>query len=399
VENGVLPVGALSIVSIYSPRIFVVIISPRTEIRARTWPTHSLTKPGGWRPNRRCRVFIFMEIIDRHPGDTFLMLRASYVNICNGNLVAAALIHIFEQWHINKIKTREQDRRYRTSNALQTPRDTLMEGLYQWHTTADLERQLMGLGKRDKIQEARAQLVSMGIITEHRNPNPKFAFDKTTYFIFYPESVATYLDLRRQPAADISTASVPLSDRTTENSQREGENRNYTNITSIDHDKDHHKDIPAADAPGDKKQATKPDKKRKKSPGAEIDTDWQRWVDRYEDHVKARNDGAGHRWDGAQLGPQGLKGVRLHLVKISTKLDGKTDDDCGFGAWCFILDHWDALGDDWLRGQFDLTVILKKITDILNRLRNATNTNRGAHPSGNGKLSPGAARFEAIKNY
>jgi hypothetical protein len=152
---------------------------------------------------------------------------------------------------------------------------------------------------------------------------------------------------------------------------------------------------PAADAPGDKKPPTKPDKKRKKSPGAETDTNWQRWVDRFDKHVQDHNE-IGHRWDGAQLGPQGLKGIRQHLVRVCLKFEGKTDEDCGFGAWCYILDNWDKLGDEWLQGQFDLTVILKKITDILNRLRNGTNANRGIN---SGKPGTSEARVEALRNY
>lgn len=127
------------------------------------------------------------------------------------------------------------------------------------------------------------------------------------------------------------------------------------------------------------------------------DTEWQRWVDRYEAHVVARNGGIGHHWTKAQLGPQGLKGLRAHLVRVSTKEAGRTDEDCGFGAWCYVLDHWDALGDEWLQGQHDLCVLLKKITDILNRLRHAgTHAHRGTHP---GRAGASAERNEALRDY
>lgn len=335
-----------------------------------------------------------MEIIERHPGDTFLMIRASYVDICNGNIVAAALIHIFEQWHLVKIKARDQERR-KVSNG-QSQKDILIEGLYQWHTAADLERQLMGLAKRDKIQEARTQLVSMGIISEHKNPNPKYSFDKTTYFVFYPDAVSNLLTFRREPSADIHPSLSQKSERVTENRQRETENRDYTYTTSIDNDIDNSKEVSGAGAPVDRKPDKPADKKKKVSPPAEKDTDWQRWVDRYEDHVKKHNGDIGHNWNGAQLGGSGLKGLRRHLVKVSTKVEGKSDEDCGFGAWCYILDHWDKLGDDWIAGQFDLTVILKKITEILNRLRNATNENRGLNSA---KSGTSEKRVAALKDY
>lgn len=325
------------------------------------------------------------------------MIRASYVDICNGNIVAAALIHIFEQWHLVKVKNRDQYRKNKDSDASLS---AVVEGLYQWHTTADLEGQLMGLAKRDSIQMARVQLVSMGIISEHRNPNPKYAFDKTTFFIFHPDAVETYIDAKQrlrnsdnsQPAPDIRTSS-------TENRARSADDRQNTYTTSIDDDKYHNKDIPAADASGAKNTAKKRDRKKAKAPGAEPDTDWQRWVDRYEEHVKKWNGGLGHRWAPVQLGPQGLKGIRQHLVQISTKLEGKSDDDCGYGAWCYILDNWESLGDEWLAGQFDLTVLLKKITEILNRLRNATNKNRGIN-TGNGRGNGTSAdRVAAVADY
>lgn len=152
----------------------------------------------------------------------------------------------------------------------------------------------------------------------------------------------------------------------------------------------------AANATGDKKP-TGQKKRERKAPGAG-DTDWQRWVDRYDQHVKKFNEDLPHRWDGAQLGPQGLKGIRQHLVKISTKIEGKSEEDCGYGAWCYILDHWETLPDEWLRGQFDLTVLLKKITDILNRLKNGTQTNRGNNTGG---VKPGTSqqRVDALENY
>jgi hypothetical protein len=154
--------------------------------------------------------------------------------------------------------------------------------------------------------------------------------------------------------------------------------------------------IPTA-AAGPEKPELPPKAKPEKS--EKPDLDWQRWVDRYELHVKKQNDGLGHHWTKVQLGPQGLKGIRTHLVKISTKLPGNSDDDCGYAAWEYVLDHWKDLGDEWLGKQFDLTIVLKKITDILNRLKNAANINRVASAGGNGKTSTSAARNQALRDY
>lgn len=336
-----------------------------------------------------------MSIIDHSAEDTFLILRASYVNICNGNLVAAALIQIFERWHVVKIKTRDQERSYRRSNAMQTPANVLIENLYQWHTSADLEKQLLGLGKRDKIQEARTQLVSMGIITEHKNPNPKFAFDRTTYFIFHPEAVQTYLELRREyPATENPQPTPPDSDRVTENRQRETENRDYTYNTSIDNDTDNDKKVPGAGAPGDIPPPIKPKKRRERATPGAGDVNWQRWVDAWHEFFKARHDGIEPAWSGSQL--SSLKKLRLYLCKVAIGSTNGTLDDDGFTAWKYILDHWNEL-DDWQRQQFDIGVVYQKINNILTQLRNGTAKNRGIITGA--KPGTSQARVDALANY
>lgn len=180
---------------------------------------------------------------------------------------------------------------------------------------------------------------------------------------------------------------------------------------------DHQQGGPIPDTPSDVKPAggpdtrsrasatrpaakKKPEKKKAPGPPPAPDKDWQRWIDRYEVHVKAHNDGIGHNWqDRSQLGENGLKGIRQHLVKVSTRVEGKSDDDCGYGAWDYILTNWENLHDDFLQRQFDLTVIRKKITDIINRLKTNGSTNSKSATSGGGKAGHSARREEAIREY
>ena len=157
---------------------------------------------------------------------------------------------------------------------------------------------------------------------------------------------------------------------------------------------------PAADAAGQAKKPTPDPKKKKtapkKTPGpAEPDRDWQRWVDRWFDHFKKLHDGLDPMFNPAQA--SALKSLRIYLCKVATQVPGKSVDDCGYLAWCYILDNWEKLRE-WLQGQFDLTVVLKKINDILNSLKNATNTNRGSNSGG---VKPGTSqqRVDAVRNY
>jgi hypothetical protein len=328
-----------------------------------------------------------MNLVTREVGDTFLMIRTSYVAICNGNHVAAALIHIFEQWHIAKLKQREQDRKARPHNSGSVG-VVLSEGLYQWHTTDELVHQLMGLAKKDTILTARRQLVSMGIISEHRNPNPKYGFDKTTYYIFHPEVVNSALELRAGDRTTESAGSMP------ENRHGVDENRQSTYITSIDNDIENDKDIPAADRGSGPDPVPKKKGGKKKTAGP-ADGEWQRWVDAWHNFVTARN-GVAPLFNGAQLGA--LKALRKHLTSVATPIEGKTPDDTGFVAWEYILKNWDRL-DDWLRSQLDLTVVLKKINDILNQLRNGSSNGTRQNNTGGAKSGTSAERVDAILNY
>lgn len=162
------------------------------------------------------------------------------------------------------------------------------------------------------------------------------------------------------------------------------------------------KETPAADAAGEKKPAPDPPKEKKparprakSAPGSEIDHDWQRWVDAWFDFFKAKHDNIDPMFNPAQA--SALKRLREYLCKVATQVDGKSRDDCGFAAWTYILDNWDRLRE-WLQEQFDLTLILKKINDILNSLKNGTKSNRGTNSSG---VKPGTSeqRVDAIKNY
>lgn len=153
---------------------------------------------------------------------------------------------------------------------------------------------------------------------------------------------------------------------------------------------------PATESLGAKAPSKKKHASQKKGEEKGKDPDWQRWVDRYEEHVKKHNNHIGHRWDGSQLGPQGIKGIREHLVKIAHKKEGASADDCGFEAWGYILDNWENLRDEFLQREFDLTVILKKITNIINRLKDAgSKTNRGTTAAG----GTSQQRVDAVQNY
>lgn len=336
--------------------------------------------------------------VPRLAGDTFIIIRTSYVRICQGDVTAAALLHIFEQWHNTKLASRENHIDLDDRQGKETPLPTL----WQFHKTKDLEDQLMGIGKRHSIEKARQMLVELGILQMGRNPNKKYKFDATTFYLFKPEVLTNLLEMLPGTSAfaENSSGPVPKSTTTTAENSKAIPKDSPTNNSGTSE---------AAQPP----EATGANPEPVKDKTEVKDTDWQRWVDRYEDHVRQHNAGLtwpeycqqksmrddwiGHNWkNGSQLGKSGLKGLREHLVSIAKAVEGTKPDDAGFAAFCYMLENWEKL-ENFLRKEFDLTVILKKITNIINQLKNGAQTNKGNN--GGSGTGTSAQRVNAVSNY
>lgn len=323
-----------------------------------------------------------MNIIKRESGETFLIIREKYVALCNGNVVAAALIHIFEQWHVSKLRTRKQMRENSVASVLTRHQEFLIDGLYQWHTNAELESYLMGLAKKDTILAARRQLESMGIISEHKNPFSKI--DNTVFFIFHPDQVNELLEVRNaSEKIRLDVAGNSPAPKAEESS----ENRQYNKDSLLNSNKDFIVDRGSTD-----KSSTIP----KNKPVKNNDKDWQwaKWVNAWFIFFQSKNDGRDPLFDGAQT--KALKNLRKYLIKISDDGNADTDtDEAGLQTLLFIFNNWEKL-DDWQRTVFDLTVIVKKINEFINRIKNGATTDRLADQHKNGISK---SREQALRDY
>jgi hypothetical protein len=253
---------------------------------------------------------------------------------------------------------------------------------WTYHTSKSMAESFPYLSEK-QIWLALDRLVKAGVVMK-ANYN-KTGYDRTIWYAFVlesfwicPEGKFHFPYRENLPSTD----GEPIPDNSTDNKP--------DNLFPID------------DAIGDQKP--KPQQKKsvvKKK--VSHDKDWQRWVDRWDQFFRKRHNDTPPMFNGAQLGPSGLKGIRKHLIAISTKFEDKSEDDCGFLAWDYILNHWDQMGDNFLQSQFDLTVILKKINDILNRLKNGTTkttrTNQQNSASSSlGKKSGGFVHFANAVN-
>lgn len=130
-------------------------------------------------------------------GERFVIIRDSYVKICDGNHCAAALLSFFEYWHNIRLEQSvkaEQANKIAEMHGDPPTQDTT---LWQFHTVEQLERGLIGLYKKKTIAEAIDLLVVKRFIHVGRNPNPKYAFDKTRWIMLRPSVINAAMEQNR----------------------------------------------------------------------------------------------------------------------------------------------------------------------------------------------------------
>lgn len=121
--------------------------------------------------------------------EPLILIRASQVQICDGNHCAAALLSYFEYWHnirLAQAAQAEHHNRVAESHGEMGTQDT---SLLQYHTEEKIEAGLLQLYGRTTIRKALAVLVAKDYVSLHANPNKRYGFDRTHYFLFHPEVV------------------------------------------------------------------------------------------------------------------------------------------------------------------------------------------------------------------
>ncbi|PZV02433.1 MAG: hypothetical protein DCF32_15030 [Leptolyngbya sp.] len=113
-----------------------------------------------------------------------------------GDPAIGALISFFDYWH--SVRVDELKRAGHLNEVAQGhgDRPTQDMSLLQYHTLDDLEQALMGIAKRTKLKGLIRVLEQAGIISRHRNPNDRYKFDRTTYYLFHDDVVNRYLEAR-----------------------------------------------------------------------------------------------------------------------------------------------------------------------------------------------------------
>jgi hypothetical protein len=328
--------------------------------------------------------------IPRIADDTFLVIRTSYVRICRGDVTAAALIHIFEQWHNVKLAARQNFIDMDERPDIETPPPPL----WQFHKNDDLEAMLMGIGKRDRIDRARKLLQEMGVIDIGRNPNKKYKFDATTFYLFHPEVVT---DLLKQLPPIAGNPAAPVSENDTDEPVLKTGNIGAENSRAIPKDspsKDSEGNIPAQ-APGEinGKPKTAAAGGKKATPAAPPRPYWQRLVDTWYDFYKSKFPGEEPNFLRRQ---PAVFGQLVDLLQArAKKKKAEWTETYAVDALKYFLKI--AFAEDWLSKHFLLTNLVDQFDAVYAR---AATNGTGKQPAGGAPVQNVAARGpEAELNY
>ena len=126
--------------------------------------------------------------------EPIIIIRQSYVEFCNGNVVAAALVSFFEYWHNIKLAICIKNKQINDIAEKHGDNRSQDEKLYQFHTNKELQMGILNIGGESKINSSLKELVEMKLITIHKNPNPRYKFDKTNYFLLNDEILQELID-------------------------------------------------------------------------------------------------------------------------------------------------------------------------------------------------------------
>lgn len=171
----------------------------------------------------------------RHENNSPLVIvRKQYIDLFDGHLGAAVMLGYFEYWHNIRLAQSEKSRQANAIAEKHGDNGTQDASLYQFHRTQDIIDAMMGVIGRPAIKSGIDILIERGFLTRTRNPNPRYAFDKTAFYILHPEAVNSALsasscdnddtEAARPSNRNVNTVEQKLSDGLTETGRTITEN-------------------------------------------------------------------------------------------------------------------------------------------------------------------------------
>lgn len=129
-----------------------------------------------------------------HPEkESLLLIRAWQLKFCDNNACAAALLSYFEYWHGIKLEMTTKNRKSNDVAEAHGDVRTQDESLLQFHSHNELIEGILAIYGKGAVIAANKLLEEKGAISVHRNPNPRYSFDKTNYYLFHPDVCNAWL--------------------------------------------------------------------------------------------------------------------------------------------------------------------------------------------------------------
>ena len=126
----------------------------------------------------------------RHPEkEPLVILRQSYVELCQNNHCAAALLNLFEYWHNIKLAISTKHKKLNDIAEAHGDRRVHDESLLQFNSQDEIREQLLETWSRPTIAKNIEYLEKRCFITKTRNPNPRYKFDRITFYLFHEDNV------------------------------------------------------------------------------------------------------------------------------------------------------------------------------------------------------------------
>ena len=190
-----------------------------------------------------------------HPqSNRYIQVYEWQIAFCNQNHCAAFLLSNFIAWHDWKLNHDEYYLRANNIAELHGDGRPNNQNAYLFFTMDDLADGILNLYGKNAINTALQLLEDLKVISVHKNPNPRYHFDKTKYFMFYPEVcnewIKTSLETKEnqnQTVEDLNQSFDPLKedDRSLESNRpslKKGEAITYT-TSNINNNNNNARDV------------------------------------------------------------------------------------------------------------------------------------------------------------
>ena len=125
--------------------------------------------------------------IQQPKNNHYIQVSAWQVQFCRGNHCAAFILSHFIAWHDWKLNHDEYYQRVNNIAEFHGDGRPHDQNAYLFFSMEEISEGILGAYGKNTIISALQLLEDLGAISVHKNPNPRYHFDKTKYFIFYPE--------------------------------------------------------------------------------------------------------------------------------------------------------------------------------------------------------------------